>query len=102
VNILTIGIRAGSFRNNLTTGRKIMDKQGEFTKNGTPLFDGKNYAFWSIRMRAFLQAQGFDVWKVVVNGYTAPDSPPTDNAGKNLSEYNSKAMNSILSGLTGS
>jgi hypothetical protein len=51
----------GSFRNNLTTGRKIMDKQGEFTKNGTPLFDGKNYAFWSIRMRQFLQAQGFDV-----------------------------------------
>jgi hypothetical protein len=51
VNILTIGIRVGSFRNNLTTGRQIMDKKGEFTKNGTPLFDGKNYAFWSIRMR---------------------------------------------------
>jgi hypothetical protein len=54
VNILTIGIRAGSFRNNLTTGRNIMDKQGEFTKTGTSLFDGKNYVFWSIRMRVFL------------------------------------------------
>jgi hypothetical protein len=38
-----------------------MDKQGEFTKNGTQLFYEKNYVFWSIRMRAFLQAQGFDI-----------------------------------------
>jgi hypothetical protein len=80
----------------------IMDKQGEFTKNGTPLFDGKNYAFWSIRMTTFLQAHGFDLWQVVVNGYTTPTSPPTNNVGKKLSEYNSKAINSILSGLIGS
>ena len=79
-----------------------MDKQGKFTKNGTPLFDGKNYGFGRIRTRAFLQAQKFDVFQVVVNGYTAQDSPTTDNFGKILSEYNSKAMNSILSGLTGS
>jgi hypothetical protein len=38
-----------------------MDKQGEFTKIGTPLFDGKNYAFCSLRMREFLQDQGFDI-----------------------------------------
>jgi hypothetical protein len=31
-----------------------------------------------------------------------PASPPTDNVGKNLSEYNFKAINSILSGLIGS
>jgi hypothetical protein len=72
VIILTIGVIIGSFRNNLTTGRKIMDKKGEFTKNGTPLFDGKNYAFWSIRMRYLLQAHGFDVRQFVVNGYTVP------------------------------
>jgi hypothetical protein len=66
------------------------------------LFDGKKYSFWRIRMRSFLQAQGFDVWQVVLNGYTTPDSPPTDNVGKNLSEYNAKAINSILSVLTGS
>jgi hypothetical protein len=45
LNILTIGIRAGSLSNNLTTRRKIMDKQGEFTKNGTPLFYGKIILF---------------------------------------------------------
>ena len=49
-----------------------------------------------------MQAQGFDVWKYVLNGYTAPDSHPIDNDGKMISEYNSKAMNSILSGLIGS
>jgi hypothetical protein len=53
LNIITITIRAGSFRNNLTIGMQIMNKQGEFTKNGAPLLDGKNYAFWSIIMRAF-------------------------------------------------
>jgi hypothetical protein len=40
--------------------------------------------------------------QVVVNGYTTPDSPPIDNVGKKLSEYNSKAINVILSGLIGS
>jgi hypothetical protein len=35
----------GSFRSILTTGRKIMDKKGEFTKNRTPLFDGKIILF---------------------------------------------------------
>jgi hypothetical protein len=102
LNILTIGIRAGFFRKYITIERRIMDKKGEFTKNGTPLFDGKNCAFRSIRMRSFLQARGFDVWKVVVNGYTTSASPPTDNAGKKIIQYNSKAINVILSGLTGS
>jgi hypothetical protein len=40
-------------------------------------------------MRAFLKAHIFDVWKVVVNRYTALVSPPTNNARKNFSEYNS-------------
>jgi len=33
-----------------------MDKKGEFTKYGTPLFDGKNSYFWSTKMRAFFPA----------------------------------------------
>jgi hypothetical protein len=28
-------------------------------KNGIPHFDGQKYAFWSIRMKAYIQAQGF-------------------------------------------
>jgi hypothetical protein len=28
-------------------------------KNGIPQFDGQKYAFWSIRMKAYIQAQNF-------------------------------------------
>jgi hypothetical protein len=97
-----IGIIVGSLSNSLTARRKIMDKQGEFTKNGTPLFDGKYHSFSSIRMRAFFQEHGFDVWKVVIYGYTAIASPIIDNVWKKFSEYISKVINVILSGQTGS
>jgi hypothetical protein len=63
----------------------------DYTKNGTSVFDGHNYSFWSKRMRTFFQAQGFDVWKVIVNRYKTPSSPPTDVVGKRLYENNSKA-----------
>ena len=52
-----------------------MDRQGKQTKTGTPLFDGLNYAFWSIRMKVYLQAQGTDVWKMIVNTYDIPTGP---------------------------
>jgi hypothetical protein len=47
-------------------------------------------------MKTFLQAQGFDVWKSTVDGYTTPTTPPTDIYGKKLSEKNSKAKGTIL------
>jgi hypothetical protein len=74
----------------------------ECTKNGTPMFDGQNYAFWNRRMKTFLQAHGFDVWKVVVDRYKAPATPPIDKYGKKLYENNSKATNAILSALVDS
>jgi hypothetical protein len=79
-----------------------MDKKSDFTKHGLPLFDGHNYAFWSIRMKLFLQSQGVDVWQAVLNEYKAPTTVPTDVAGKKLYESNSKAMYAILGGLAGS
>jgi hypothetical protein len=56
----------------------------EYAKIGAPVFDGQNYTFWNKRMKTFLQAQGFDVWKSVVDGYTTPTTPPTDRDGKKL------------------
>jgi hypothetical protein len=76
-----------------------MDKQEGFSTNRAPLFDGSNYAFWSIRMRTYLMALGFDIWSAVKNGYTTPTTPPVDAAGKRLSDNNAKAMNAILCGL---
>jgi hypothetical protein len=74
----------------------------EYTKIGAPRFDGQNYTFWNKRMKTFLQAQGFDVWKSVVDGYTTPTTPPTDRDGKKLNENNSKAKGTILSSLVDS
>ena len=80
----------------------MMDRKTNFTKHGLPLFDGHNYAFWSIRMKLLLQSQGVDVWQVVLNEYKTPTTIPTDVARKKLYESNSKAMYAILGGLAGS
>jgi hypothetical protein len=61
-------------------------------KNGIPQFDGQKYAFWSIRMKAYIQAQGFQVWQSIVDGYTTP--------AVKLGETNSKAINALLNGLS--
>ncbi len=57
-----------------------MNKVAEYTKHGYPWFDGQNYAFWSTKMKLFLQAQGLEVWKVVNHGFTLPKGvdEPTD------------------------
>ena len=53
-------------------------------------------------MKLFLQTQGVDVWKVVLNEYSAPTAIPIDVVGKKIYESNSKAMYAILGGLVGS
>jgi hypothetical protein len=37
-------------------------------KNGIPNFNGQKYAFWSIRMKTYIQEQGFEIWKSIVDG----------------------------------
>ena len=78
-----------------------MDRQGKQTKTRTPLFYGLNYAFWSIRMKVYLQDQGVDIWRMIVNTYDIPTNPPTTNSTeRKYFEDNLKVMNAILSGLT--
>jgi hypothetical protein len=69
-------------------------------KNGIPQFDGQKYAFWSIRMRTYIHAQGFQVWQSIVDGYTASTVPPTNDKAVKLSENNFKATNALLNGLS--
>jgi hypothetical protein len=69
-------------------------------KNGIPQFDGQKYAFWSISMNTYIQAQGFQVWKSIVDGYTTPAVPPTNDKAVKLSENNSKAITALLNGLS--
>jgi hypothetical protein len=78
-----------------------MDRQGKQTKIGTPLFDGLNYAFWSIRMKLYLQAQGTNIWKMIENTYNIPSTTSaTISTDRQYFGNNSKAMNTLLSGLT--
>ena len=43
-----------------------------------PLFDGTNYAYWKVRMRAFLQSLDEKVWQVVEIGWTKPTEALAD------------------------
>jgi hypothetical protein len=69
-------------------------------KNGIPQFDGQKCAFWSIRMKTYIQAQGFQVWKSIVDGYTAPIVPLTNEKAMKLDENNSKSKNALLNCLS--
>jgi hypothetical protein len=69
-----------------------MDCKEGLPINRVPLFDGTNYASWSIRMKTYLKALRFGILESVTTGYT-------DEVGKESSENNSKAINVILSGL---
>jgi hypothetical protein len=69
-------------------------------KNGIPQFDGQKYAFWSIRMKTYIQEQRFQVWQSIVDGYTSPAVPPTNDKAVKLGENNSKAINALLNGLS--
>jgi hypothetical protein len=51
-------------------------------------------------MNTYIQAQGFQVWQSIVDGYTTPVVPPTNDKAVKLGENNSKAKNAILNGLS--
>ena len=40
--------------------------------NVLPYFDGSNYAFWKVRMRAFLCSIDEAIWDAVEIGWTKP------------------------------
>ena len=79
-----------------------MDQQEGMSNNKSPFFNGGGYDLWEIRVKNLLLALGFDIWKSVVDGYIAPTTPPTNTAGKKSCNDNSRAVNSILGGLTNS
>jgi hypothetical protein len=69
-------------------------------KNGIPQFDAQKYSFWSIRMKTYIQAQGFQVWQSIVDGYTTPTVPQTNDKAVKLGENISKSINALLNGLS--
>ena len=47
-------------------------------------------------MRAFIEAQGIEIWKSIENGYNVPDTVPTDAVELNQDNNNLKAINNLL------
>ena len=70
--------------------------------NAPKFFDGSNYAFWKVRMRAFLCAIDEFVWDYVENGYVKPITAKSewDKAALALANANSKAINAIFCGVS--
>ena len=64
-----------------------------------PLFDGTNYAYWKVHMRAILQSLDEKVWQAVEIGWTKPKEAPAnwDDAKIKAANFNSRALNTIFS-----
>ena len=67
-----------------------------------PLFDDTNYAYWKVRMRAFLQSLDEKEWQAVEIGWTKPKEAPADwdEAKIKAANFNSKALNALFSAVT--
>ena len=66
------------------------------------LLDGTNYAYWKVRMRAFLQSLDEKVWQAVEIGQTKPTEVPAnqDDAKIKAENFNSRALNALFSAVT--
>ena len=67
--------------------------------NAHPYFDGSNYAFCKVHMRAFLCSIDESIWDAVDIGWTRPEAAKStwDKAALTASNANSKALNAIFS-----
>ena len=67
-----------------------------------PLFNGTNYAYWKVRMRAFMQSLNEKVWQAVEIGWTKPKEAPVDwdDDKINMANFNSKTLNALFSVVT--
>ena len=70
--------------------------------NAPPYFDGSNYAFWKVCMRAFICSINKSVWDAVDIGWTRPEAAKSewDKAALAIANTNSKALNAIFCGVS--
>ena len=70
--------------------------------NVPPYFDGNNYAFWKVRMRAFLCSIDDTVWDAVELGWTRPEAAKStgNKAALEAANANGKALNAIFCGVS--
>ena len=61
-------------------------------------FDVNNYAYWKVRMKAFLKSIDERVWNSVEYGWEKPTTPVSEwqTSQKEAAAFNRKAMNAIF------
>ena len=66
-----------------------------------PNFDGNNYAYWKVRMKAFLKSIYERVWNSVEYRQKKPTTVVSEwqTSQKEASAFNSKAMNAIFNAI---
>ena len=67
-----------------------------------PHFDGNNYSYWKVRMKAFLKSIDERVWNSVEYGWKKLTTFVSEwsNSQKEVSAFNSKAMNAIFNAIS--
>ena len=67
-----------------------------------PLFNGTNYAYWKVCMRAFLQSLNEKVWQAVEIGQIKPKEAPAnwDDAKIKAKNFNNRALNALFNAVT--
>ena len=65
-------------------------------------FNGNNYAYWKVRMKAFLKSIDERVWNYVEYGWKKPTTPISkwQTSQKEAATFNSKAMNAIFNAVS--
>ena len=63
-----------------------------------PHFDGNNYVYWKVRMKAFLKSIDERVWNSVKYGWEKPTTPMSEwqTSQKEAAAFNGKVMNAIF------
>ena len=63
-----------------------------------PHFDGNSYAYWKVRMKAFLKSIDVRVWIFVEYRWEKPTTPVSEQqtSQKEAAAFNSKAINDIF------
>ena len=66
------------------------------------LFDGANYAYLKVCVRAFLKSLDEKVWQVVKIDWTKPEEALTnwDDAKIKMANFNNRALNALFSMVT--
>ena len=68
----------------------------------SPYFDGNNYAYWKVRIKAFLKSIDERIWNIVEYGWKKPTTLVNEwqTSQKEAAVFSSKAINAIFNAVS--